>query len=275
MNRLLLFMLFILFTATLCACATPGDKVTGTSPAPGEKTVIKPIKKAVLTETTVDQFISWASRSDARSYLEVREEINRARGDDAVLAPLFERYEKVSEKDLDMSLIILGIIGELKNPKSIEMLEKVIWQKLPEHEKIYDGRLTRRDVLEMQQSKAVEGLAYIGTELSHGKTLSVAAKHTSVSVRGAAIDAYLYNNNDSSNARSKLASVVRPEDKILIDRVRKTKTMKVEDFNSQLADFYKQYPKAVAPEPGLPTKKPVPEELRDTIKNAPPPNNPK
>jgi len=260
---------FISICLFLLSCA-PDSK---TPPTLDRQTHIDPIDSVALDETTIDQFIAWASRSNARTYFDVRSEIIRARDNDDILIPLFDRYDRAIETDLDEALIILGIIGELKNPASIGRLEDIIWQELPPADTVYDAELTRRDVVEMLQSKAVECLAYVGIEKSYESTLTVIATHPSMVVRGAAIDAYLFNNNDSPEAKRELGEVVRTEDRIFLERVRKTQEMDIEDFNRQMSAFYRMYPEEVAPEPGEPTEKPL-REIEDTLDVIAPPEEP-
>src|ERR1051326_5548453 len=79
-------------------------------PASGPQTVIQPVAPINLSGNTVDQFIAWASCSNATERLRVREEIVKAREDSSLLGPLFERLERIGSNDVATSLIILGII---------------------------------------------------------------------------------------------------------------------------------------------------------------------
>jgi len=218
-------------------------------PTSGPQTAIQPVAPITLSVNTVDQFIAWANRSNTTDRLRVRDEIVKAREDSKVLAPLFERLEQAGKNDMGTSLIILGIIGELKNPASIGDLEKFIWQPLPDEQIVGHGALGDRDLLEMLQSKAVEGMAYLQTEEADRMTLRVISEHPSGAVRSAAIDAYLFNHEDSNQAKEELIRIVQGGDVLFLDRVRRVRSGNREKFNEGLVRFYQLHPEATPPPP--------------------------
>lgn len=220
-------------------------------PIRSEQTVIEQIMPVPLSIETIDQFIAWASRSDSTGQLKVREEILKAREDSKVLAPLFDRLEKTGINDIGTSLIILGVIGELKNSQTIGRLDTLIWQPLPEEEEVGHGGLSKRDLVEMLESKTVECLAYLRTDVSDQNTLRVIREHPSLAVRSAAIDAYLYNHEDSAEAKERLRPFLQEKELPFLDRVRRTSFGDRDTFNERLKRFYEFHPEAIAPEPGV------------------------
>ncbi|MCI0690845.1 hypothetical protein L0337_02440 [candidate division KSB1 bacterium] len=212
------------------------------------------VRQIRLTATTIPSFIEVASRSDSAVHLKIREKIDNARQDSTLLPPLFDEFDKARANDFGKSLIILGIIGELKNPQATGRLLALINEQLPPEKDAGHGALSQREVIEMLQSKAVEGLAYLRTRTSDSLTLSIIQKHPSVAVRATAIDAYLYNHGDSLEAKQRLRTRVRPEDRPFLDRVRRTSAISREDFDKGLSRFYQLHPEAVAPEPQIPPR---------------------
>src|SRR5215218_6305754 len=91
-----------------------------------EQSFIEPVDPVPLTESTVDDFVAWAAGSDATDRLRVREAIEASRGDASVLSPLFQRLDEAIQSDLGTSLVLLGIIGELRNLDSIDRLDELI-----------------------------------------------------------------------------------------------------------------------------------------------------
>jgi hypothetical protein len=160
---------------------------------------------------------------------------------------LAQRLAAIGIKDLGTSLVILGILGEMRNRSSLRSLESVVWQRLPAVESGGHGELVERDLVEMLASKAVEAVAFLKIDTSDALTLRVVREHPSKLVRGAAIDAYLYNHGDSTQARERLRAVVRPEDRLLLDRVRRSRSNGRDAFNEGLRRFYSVYPQEVAP----------------------------
>jgi hypothetical protein len=200
-----------------------------------------------LTLKTLEQFVRWADDSDAAAYWLVREEILKARGDSAVLAPLFAQFENNRTQDLGLSLVILCIIGELKNPHALERLAQIIHAPLPRDEEAGHGLLSRRDGAAMLQAQAAENLAYLQTPAADSLTLSVIKSHPAAAVRSAAIDAYLYNHGDSAAAKERLRPLLSQQELSFLDRVRYTSESDVESFEKGLERFYKLHAETLAP----------------------------
>lgn len=249
--KTILISIVVVFFLEGISCTQKERELGNQPPARSEQTSIKPVTPVSLSGETIDQFIAWAGRSDSTGYLKVREEILKAREDSTVLAPLFDRMEKTGTNDIGTSLIILGILGELKNPQLIGRLENFVWEPLPAEEKVGHGGLSKRDLVEMLESKAIECLAYVRTETSDKATLRVIREHASVAVRSAAIDAYLYNHEDSVEVKEWLRGIVQKQDLPFLDRVRRMSSGDREAFNEGLIRFYKLHPDMIAPAPGV------------------------
>jgi hypothetical protein len=231
-------------TAVACAPSTRAPARGPTAPAP-----IEPPRQVPLRPETVDAFIDRASRADSADHRRVREEIDRASGDTQVVRLLTERLAAVGIRDLGTSLVIVGILGELRNRAALRSLDSVVWQPLPSPKAVGHGELTERDLVEMLASKAIEAVAYFKTDTTDALTLRVIREHQSSPVRAAAIDAYLYNHGDSARARDRLRGLVRPEDQLFLDRARRSRSSGRDAFNAALKRFYDLHPQEVAPAP--------------------------
>jgi hypothetical protein len=77
----------------------------------------------------------------------------------------------------------------------------------------------------------------------------IIANHPSKIVRAEAINAYLWNHEDSDDARKFLSQYVRKDELILLDRVRRKTGENAESFNRKLDEFLKRHPEVVPPPP--------------------------
>jgi len=170
-----------------------------------------------------------------------------------VVDRLFERLDRDRQADVGVALLTLSVIGELRRADALDRLERLVWEELPEAEEVGHGALSRRDLLEMLQSKAAEGIAYLATEEADEVIFRVIRHHPSAAVRSAAVDAFLFNHRDSDEARARLQEVLLPKDAAFAGRVRHTRSMDRDEFNEGLRRFYAMHPEEVAPEPGRPT----------------------
>ena len=100
-----------------------------------------------------------------------------------------------------------------------------------------------------QAVKLAHGLAYMRGAATDREVLWAVGKHPSRIVRAEAIEGYLWNHNDSTEARATLLKYVQPRERIFVDRVRREPTEEAATFNRKLAAFLKAHPEAVAPAP--------------------------
>lgn len=256
---------FTLLSMIMVNCT---DRKRGKEPQPPKRsenpTVITKPEPVELTVQNIDPFIAWASASDLNEKEKVRSNIQRASTDRAVLQELIKRFEKVDTLDITYSLIVMGIIGELQNPASQTWLIRQANRPIPVTRKTPHGALTGSDIIEIISSKAVESLAYLKASDSDIAVLDIIAKHPSAAVRSAAIDAYLYNHEDSEDAKAMLKRVMQPNDLLLLDRVRFKKTNDSKAFNAAQDKFYRLHQEEMYEAPGKPTIKEV--RKSDTIK---------
>jgi hypothetical protein len=213
---------------------------------------VPPAEPVELSAETVDEFLTFAARAGSENRERLREMIFAAREDRALVDGLFERLDRYRQADAVASLLTLSVIGELRRADALGRLERLVWEELPEAEEVGHGALSRRDLLEMLQSKAAEGIAYLATDEADEIILRVIQHHSSAAVRSASVYAFLFNHYDSNEARERLQEVLLPKDAAFAGRVRHTRSMNRDQFNAGLRHFYAMHPEEVAPEPGRP-----------------------
>jgi hypothetical protein len=122
---------------------------------------------------------------------------------------------------------------------------------LPQTGTLVDGEILEQVLQAQLEGKAVDGLAYANTERSNAAVMKIASDHPSRIVRAEAINAYLWNHGDSEEARRALAPIVRRDETVFIDRVRRAPGESAAVFNPKLEAFLKRHPSAIAPKPEL------------------------
>jgi predicted component of type VI protein secretion system len=244
----IVFLMILLVTVISCS-KTKKEKVQMPPKQSITSTVLTKPKATELTVETTDSFIAWAASSSMEEKEEVRSNIKKVSTNEGVLQELIKRFEKVDTLDVSYSLIVLSLIGELQNPKSEPWLLKQVNRPIIELKDIPHASLSQRDLVEMLSSKAVECLAYLRTKSAEESLRNIISKHPSGSVRSAAIDAYLYNHDDSKEARAILQRIVQPDDLPLLDRAR-FKATDSKAFNSIQEEFYKKHEKERVVAPG-------------------------
>ncbi len=208
-----------------------------------------------LTASTVDSFIDWAGAAAQSQIPELESRVAAAASDPAVLAALTARLLAIPAgqvSDVARHLIIMSILGQMKNSGADAALVTFIGndpvcgvpasdagpsdageQGIPD---------TVADTGSLLRAKAVEMLAFIGDELALQATLNIAATHACKAVRIAAIDAYMFNNADSSAAKSQLMAVVHADEQKMIGIPRRNRVMDIAAFDQALQQFYVNNP---------------------------------
>jgi hypothetical protein len=216
----------------------------------------------------VENFIKWAGQSVVQEREDGRKAIQAARDNKEIAAALCEQVFAAQSKDNSRSLLILAIIGELRNPEGEECLRRFVSQPLPTRGTLVEGQIIEQVALATLQAKAIEGLAYVGTESGNAEVLKAVSEHPSIIVRAAAINAYLWNHQDSAEARATLQRYVRKGEEIYLDRVRREANDTARTFNPKMEAYLKQHPEVIPPAPKQSYKT---EKSRDAEKKPVPP----
>lgn len=195
-------------------------------------------------------FILWAGSSTPAEREDGRRAIDQARANPDVARALIAEFNATRGTDGSRSLVILAILGELRNPIGEAFLAGLVREPLPTGERRGpEGDTPRRHARELLQAKAVQGLAYAGTPAADALVIEIAARHPSRIVRAEAIGSYLWNHQDSAAARARLAETIRRDERIFLERVRRNPGERAQSFNRRLAAFLTAHPELRPPAP--------------------------
>jgi hypothetical protein len=179
------------------------------------------------------------------------------------LDALLEALDESPVRDLGRHLLLLSTIGEIRDGRATERLQRFISRTEPIFSTSDDTDRApagdERSLLDYQavlQARAVEMLSYLDTPESRRATLRLAAEHPLRAVRAAAIDAHLYNSGDAPEAIRELLESVSADDATLVGLPRLIGGIDHAEFDRRVASFYARHPEEVAP---------LPERARDAM----------
>jgi hypothetical protein len=208
-----------------------------------------------LTADTIDEFIQWVAAVPLSEAQRIRDAVAGARGDDAAHSALIRRLFTLPVADFGAHQLLLSILGELRRPDTADHLIRFV--NLPGDQIIPlpplqqgSGLCTSHlDYSAGLQARAVEMLAYLGTSQSREATLYAISAHPSRVVRLAAIDAYLFQHQDSSDAAERARAAARPDEARLVGLARRTRDSDPAEFDAKVLEFYRRHPEEVPPRP--------------------------
>lgn len=233
----------------------PNRNPTNNDPPPlGNPPPFDVLSGPQLSCETVDEFIMWAAAVPISHVDVIRQRISKCHGDDKIVDRLLDELWKLPVMDVGRHGVILSILGELRNERALERLEKFVW---------YEGELTptaphaenRRPCMfelngtELLQARATEMLAYLATEAAAKATLQIACDHPKQVVRAAAIDSHMFNHGDSREVAEELREIVRASDRALVGLPRKVRGGDIEEFERAVFDWYERNPEHRPPIP--------------------------
>lgn len=208
-----------------------------------------------LTADTVEDFIRWVAAVPVGEVDVVRSALARARGDAAVLEALVVRLFDLPVPDFGRHQLLLSVIGELGDAEALDPLLRFVDlppdQIFPESTGT-DGEGTCTSYLDYfaaLQARAIEMVAYLKTAEALQAALAVAARHPSRAVRAAAIDAFLFNQDDSHEAIAAARAAVRPSEAHLVGLPRRERGVDPAEFDRKVLEFYSKNPGEVPPSP--------------------------
>ncbi len=226
-----------------------------------------------LSVESLETFLGEAAATPQEKADRIRAEISRVANNPEVISALSNKLLETPVSNVERHLMLLSTLGETKNPAAIKALSQFIWSKQPlapppnPNSARHDSSFFNHDVA--LRARAAEMLAYIGTEEAKAATLEIAAKHPNVEVRLAAIDAYLFNNNDAADAKERLLGVVQEGERKLVGLPRWKKGMDRADFDRRLLEFYGKHPEERPPSPLMESRRGVTEPLSVKPRGAP------
>lgn len=209
-----------------------------------------------LGPDTVEDFVRWIAAVPVSKAQLIRDQIAAVRGDDAVLAALLASLFQLPVADFGRHQLLLSILGELRHPKAVEPLvrfvnapgDRVVPQPALEQSKgVYTSYLDYSAAL---QARAVEMLAFVRTPEALTAVLQAASGHSSRAVRLAALDAFIFNHDDSAEATERARTAARPEEAKLVGLPRREREFNAHDFDAKVLAFYQRHPEETPPNPG-------------------------
>jgi hypothetical protein len=206
-----------------------------------------------LTRETISEFLQWTAGVPISHRETIRRKIAKVANDDVLVMALCDELLALDDIDPARHFMLLSTLGETRNETAVPALEKLIW-----HERKTDRHkgptpdcadVATTDLLVGLQARAVEMIAYIGGGSAHDALFEVLARHPAKSARIAAIDAYLFSQNDSDAAKEDLRAKVQPADAKFIGLPRFTGRSSRREFDARVADFYRSNPHECPPIP--------------------------
>jgi hypothetical protein len=171
-----------------------------------------------------------ATKQDLPVVAEVVESLSRQPG---AVEAMSRQYRQLPAEAIEQRLVVLGILGEMKRSDAVAQLREVIWAPLPPADS-QPERLTERDLEEMIQVKAVQGLAYLATPQADAAVREVIERHEALHVRVSAIDAYMWNHGDSPETAAELYRLLPADLHPYVERPRFHRGMDREEFTRRL-----------------------------------------
>ena len=168
--------------------------------------------------------------------------ISKLRDQPNVVHAFVSKYQSLAQQDYQQRFFLLQVMGELQRPDTLDHLRDVVWAPLTETIEYGASAdwISPREYEELLKRKAVQGIAYLrddaGDQLTEpeDEVLKVIETHPSSSVRIAAIDAFMWNHNDSPQAAERLYLMLPQELHKFVERPRFTKGMDRERFDDRL-----------------------------------------
>jgi hypothetical protein len=154
--------------------------------------------EAVLKDR-IPEILQTVAGSPAGEISSVREGLALRALQPASVKVLIHTYNSTPSERFSERFLLIQVLGALKRPDAFAFLKEVIWKPLPTGATLHAG-LSTREREEIIQSKAMQGLAYLGTASAAEETMRIIREHGSEHVRREAIDAYLWNQGDSAEA---------------------------------------------------------------------------
>jgi hypothetical protein len=133
----------------------------------------------------------------------IAETLAALRQQTAAVPALARQYQALPPAAFEQRLLTLGLVGELRRPDATPLLGDVLWAPLPAKREMPEG-LSERDLEEMIQVKAVQGLAFLATAEADEIVKEAMLAHESTHVRISAIDAFLWNHGDRPEVAKQL-----------------------------------------------------------------------
>ncbi len=170
----------------------------------------------------------------------VAEVVAKLREQPGAVEAMGRHYRQLPAEAFEQRLVVLGILGEMKRSDALAQLREVVWAPLPPAGGQAD-KLTARDLEEMVQVKAVQGLAFLATPEADAEVREVIARHEALHVRVSAIDAYMWNHGDRPETAAELYKLLPAELHPYVERPRFQSGQNAEEFTRKLRAWQEKW----------------------------------
>lgn len=143
----------------------------------------------------------------------LRDATGRLRKQPHIITALKKYYDELDKKQFNRRVLVLGVMGELQRTDAFDFYKNQIWKPLPAKKKTPESYYNWLYEVAVQMN-TVNSLAYIRGSNNNLHTpsmselISIMKDHPEHMIRVQAIDAYLWNRNDSKEAKDKLARIL-------------------------------------------------------------------
>ncbi len=219
-------------------------------------------QRVPLSVRTVTEFVEWVGAAAMAEVDAVRRSI--AEGcDDGIVEMLGRELNTLPITDTSRHNVLLSILGESRRESAIDPLERFTWNIVDVRAPVeYGAALSVApyqivcdigiDVGRALRSRAAEMLTYIATARAFEGAERVIREHPEADVRRAAIDAFLFNHQDSAEAVRAVTAWARDEDRDWVGIPRRTLDTRPEEFRDRVARLTARAPKPEKVPPATP-----------------------
>lgn len=184
-------------------------------------------------EVALSDLLPQVYRATNRDLPMVAELVESLRQQPGAVEAMARQYHQLPAEAIEQRLVVLGMLGEMKRSDAVAQLREVVWAPLPPADPQAE-MLTERDLEEMVQVKAVQGLAYLATPQADAEVREVIERHEALHVRVSAIDAYMWNHGDSPKTAAELYRLLPAELHPYVERPRFHRGMDRKEFTRRL-----------------------------------------
>jgi len=209
---------------------------------------LPPVASADQVELALFELLPRIYRATNRDLPVVAEVVAGLRRQPGAVEAMARQYRQLPAEAIAQRLVVLGMLGEMKRSDALTQLREVIWAPLPS-DKSQPEKLSARDLEEMIQVKAVQGLAYLATPQADAAVREVIEKHEALYVRVSAIDAYMWNHGDSPETAAELYRLLPADLHPYVERPRFHRGMEREEFTRRLRTWQARWGSQLQPEP--------------------------
>jgi hypothetical protein len=214
---------------------------------------LPPAASADEVELALFDLLPRIYRATNRDLPMVAEVVAGLRRQPGAVEAMARQYRQLPAEAIAQRLVVLGMLGEMRRSDAMAQLRDVVWAPLPS-DKSQPEKLSARDLEEMIQVKAVQGLAYLATPQADAAVREVIERHEALYVRVSAIDAYLWNHGDSPKTAAELYRLLPAELHLYVERPRFHSGMDRKEFTRRLRTWQAKW----GSRPQAPTSGPDP-----------------